>query len=349
MEREMSITIKPTLACNMKCRHCFNGDLAKNNRIHSIEEACKFLMLVAEKYKDIAVTFHGGEPTLAGYEYYNAIFNMQEKLSKEKNVHFHNSITTNGLLLDNTKLVELFIYNDVLFNVSFDGPYNYVLREHSDNVYLNIKNIQNKGGKIRIYCIISEESHEHIIEIYEWFKKEKLDFKLIPVRPVGIAEINSDIIMDKKSFVNRLMEAYIYWLEDKEKLIHCFTFEEFVTLKNEVQFKDYWFFRKLALNPDGKIYPFGRPNDINYSLGHVMNIHSIMECYKKEKYKKLLEDLQEMKREFCKNCTSKTVCGGVTLFSTFVYGDDIHMLRYSCELSNMIFQNIIKINKNYKL
>ena len=23
---EISVTIKPTMACNMKCKHCFNGE-----------------------------------------------------------------------------------------------------------------------------------------------------------------------------------------------------------------------------------------------------------------------------------------------------------------------------------
>ena len=27
--KELAITVKPTLACNMKCKHCFNGDAFK--------------------------------------------------------------------------------------------------------------------------------------------------------------------------------------------------------------------------------------------------------------------------------------------------------------------------------
>ena len=63
------------------------------------------------------------------------------------------------------------------------------------------------------------------------------------------------------------MKLYKKWLYDKECNVKFYTFEEFLELEPNSRFKPHWFYRKLALNPDGKIYPFGRPNDVNFCLG----------------------------------------------------------------------------------
>ncbi len=37
MKNEIALTIKPTLACNMKCLHCFNGDVLLKPEIIDIQ------------------------------------------------------------------------------------------------------------------------------------------------------------------------------------------------------------------------------------------------------------------------------------------------------------------------
>ena len=145
MKRDMSVTIKPTLACNMRCKHCFNGDLAKDNSMVSVESVCRFLELVAKEYDDIGLTFHGGEPTLAGYDFYEKVLEHISKLQEKYGALFHINLTTNGLLLTN-KLMDLLISHNVRFNVSFDGPCNDILRQHTEKIYNNLLLLKKKNG-----------------------------------------------------------------------------------------------------------------------------------------------------------------------------------------------------------
>ena len=186
--REIGITVKPTLSCNMRCKHCFNGEKMRQSGVIPVERVILLLQKASIEYDIIKITFHGGEPTLAGIDFYKAIFDFQRRKNKEDGTVFRNFFTTNGLLL-NEKFIDLLIENETLINVSFDGPYNSVLRQYTDKVFENIKLIQKKKGRLRCYCTLSKDSYSNLGEIYNWFKMQNIDFKTLPIERVGFAKI----------------------------------------------------------------------------------------------------------------------------------------------------------------
>ena len=82
MIHKIALTIKPTMACNMKCRHCFNGDSMNCKSFIDIDTVYRFIKIAASENNDVKITFHGGEPTLAGYDFYKKIFEYEKQLSK---------------------------------------------------------------------------------------------------------------------------------------------------------------------------------------------------------------------------------------------------------------------------
>jgi len=342
MKRDISVTIKPTLTCNMRCKHCFNGEI-QEKKFLPISTTCQFLELVANEYKNIGITFHGGEPTLAGIEYYREVFAFQEELSEKYGVKFANNFTTNGVALTDD-LIDLLKENDVLINISFDGPHNHVLRQNTEQVYERLKEVQRREAKLRVYCVETASSYLNLFETYEWFKEHKLDFKMVPVQPQGNAKENDHIVMEINHFVENWMKLYSFWLTDKECNIRFLTFEEFLQLDRRIPFKPHWFYRKLALNPEGEISAFGRPNDIKYCLGTPETLFNINECFESSEYKRLLSILDDYMEYFCEDCDSNSICNGIAICSSFVYGDDYDMLRYGCSLADRIFQGVLNVN-----
>lgn len=340
---EIAITIKPTLSCNMKCKHCFNGEKLNHSNMIEVERVILLLEKASNEYETIKVTFHGGEPTLAGIDFYRKIFYAQKELNERKGIIFRNFFTTNGLLL-NDEFVDLLIENNVLMNVSFDGPYNAVLRQNSDTVLKNIKMIQSKKGRIRCFCTLAKESFSHLQEIYDWFNKNQLDFKTLPIEKAGYAKTSDDLIMPPTELAAVFVDVYSRWVQDKECKVRYFTFEEFSALRKDMQFKSYWFNRKLALNPDGNIYPFGRPNDVNYCLGNPESINCIEDCFQTCQYSKLKEILSGFYKNKCQKCESLGVCNGVAICMTYMYEDDEKILDYSCNQSSLIFKGILAVN-----
>lgn len=343
MKDKIDITIKPTMGCNMKCKHCFNGDTFAHSVMLDVNTALAFVVKASKEYKRVKIVFHGGEPSLAGIEFYKTFFDGINLLKENYGTEFNTFFTTNGLLLTDS-FIDLLNANDVFINISFDGPYNDILRQNTKKVQETIFKIRDKGGDFRCFCVLSKHSVPHLKEIYDWFKNNRLNFKTLPIEKRGFAKDNEEIIMNPINLVNQFEMVYRYWIKDKECYISYSTFEEFTNLRRTTQHRKFWFGRKIALNPDGKLYVFGRPNDINYEIGTPYDINALSDCFESDGYIQYLKTLEEIRNIHCNTCDSKYVCGGVNINIAYLYVDDISLVEYSCNQCNMLFQRILNVN-----
>lgn len=343
MKDKIDLTIKPTMACNMKCKHCFNGDTFTPTNTLDVGTALVLVEKACKEYKIVKIIFHGGEPSLVGIHFYKEFFKTIDYFKERYNTSFNILFTTNGLLLTDN-FIDLLNKNNVLINISFDGPYNNLLRQKTKKIQETIFKIRDKGGRFRCFCTLSKESTPFLKEIYDWFKKYNLNFKTLPIEKRGYAKKNEDIIMEPIDLVNQFEKVYRHWLTDKDCQISYSTFEEFANLRRTVQYRKFWFGRKIALNPDGKLYVFGRPNDINYAIGTPYDIKKISDCFESEEYTKYLQTLENIRNHHCYSCESKEVCGGVNINIAYLYVDDLNLIEYSCKQSNMLFQKILDVN-----
>jgi sulfatase maturation enzyme AslB (radical SAM superfamily) len=343
MKDKIDLTIKPTMGCNMKCKHCFNGDAFIPTDMLEVETALTLVEKACKEYKTVKIVFHGGEPSLAGINFYKRFFEELPTYIEKYGTTFNTLFTTNGLLL-NDEFIDLLNANDVLINVSFDGPYNHLLRQQSQKVQDIIFKIRDKGGRFRCFCTLSKESVPHLQEIYDWFKANNLNFKTLPVEKRGYAKTNDQIIMEPEDLVDQFETVYRQWIVDKECRISYSTFEEFANLRRTVQHRKFWFGRKIALNPDGQLYVFGRPNDVNYSIGSPYDIDKLSDCFESDGYIQYLNTLEDIRNSRCNKCASGGVCGGVNINIAYLYVDDLRLIDYSCMQSNMLFQRILSVN-----
>ncbi|WP_349405876.1 radical SAM protein [Clostridium perfringens] len=347
LDNSISLTIKPTNNCNFCCKHCFNGEHLYEEGLLPIETTLKFIKLAAKNYSVIKLTFHGGEPTLAGKDYYRAIFDLEHHLTKTYDIKFYNIFQTNAFLLDE-EFIDMLVAENTLISISFDGPHNDVLRSHTKEIYNTLKLVKSKNARLRVFCVETSKSVSNLIETYKWFKLQKIDYKILPIQPRGFAEEQFDLILDIHQYVEKLMELYRYWITDKNCNIRFYTLEEFAHLRENSEFKSLWFNRKLSLNSDGKIYPFGRPYDVNFCLGDPLSIKCIDDCFKSDSYFEIKNILNDKIQEKCKTCEAVNICRGSCLCSSFVYGNSSEMLEYSCKLAEKIFMNVVKINNEIR-
>ena len=344
MNNSIDITIKPTLECNMRCRHCFNGEKLNENGMLGLDPIKRVLRAAARDYHEIKTTFHGGEPSLAGDDFFDQFYSFQRLLAAQYGINIYNNFTTNGLLLSE-KLVDILISNNVLINISFDGPYNYILRSNSDIVFSKIELLKQKNARFRVFCTVSEQSRPHLEETYQFFKDYEIDYKLVPIQPRGFASQDMRMIMQPTIFGRSIAELYSKWCTDRNNNNIVYTFQEFTHLRRSEQFKPFWFQKKIAINPDGNIYPFGRPNDMNYCLGSAEKLVSVHDCFNSDNYKRLLSEFESYWRNVCVHCSNYSICRGVVICMSYVYDNKVDTLRYSCELSNAIFDSILAANE----
>ena len=124
--RGFTSMVKPVGSlCNMRCKYCYYLDKAAlyDNHQPKMDEALleNYIRANIEGNSSpvIAFAWHGGEPLLAGKEFFRKAVALQQKYGGGRTIE--NSIQTNGLLIDD-EWCQIFRDNNFLVGVSIDGP-----------------------------------------------------------------------------------------------------------------------------------------------------------------------------------------------------------------------------------
>ena len=124
--RGFTSMVKPVGSlCNMRCKYCYYLDKAAlyDNHQPKMDEALleNYIRANIEGNNSpvIAFAWHGGEPLLAGKEFFRKAVALQQKYGGGRTIE--NSIQTNGLLIDD-EWCQIFRDNNFLVGVSIDGP-----------------------------------------------------------------------------------------------------------------------------------------------------------------------------------------------------------------------------------
>ena len=122
----VSVLIKPASSlCNLACEYCFYHAIAENREVASYgimrEETLEEIVRKVLEFADVIATFsfQGGEPTLAGLDFFRRLIEMEEKHNR-KGVKIENCIQTNGTLLDE-EWCRFLHENHFLVGLSMDG------------------------------------------------------------------------------------------------------------------------------------------------------------------------------------------------------------------------------------
>ena len=118
--------IKPVSGlCNMRCTYCFYADEMARREVdvyaRMTDETLENLVRRAFSYADreVLFAFQGGEPTLAGADYYRKLLALEKKYNSRR-LPVRHAIQTNGLSLPDD-LLSVLVEGHFLVGVSLDG------------------------------------------------------------------------------------------------------------------------------------------------------------------------------------------------------------------------------------
>lgn len=124
--RGFTSMVKPVGSlCNMRCKYCYYLDKAALYDYHEPKMDDDLLELYIRRNIEgnaspvLSFAWHGGEPLLAGIDFYKKAVALQKKYAEGREVE--NSIQTNGLLV-NREWCDFFRDNNFLVGISIDGP-----------------------------------------------------------------------------------------------------------------------------------------------------------------------------------------------------------------------------------
>jgi uncharacterized protein len=188
MNREANISsvlVKPVSAdCNLDCRYCFYSAKAALYRETSRHRMTKQVLreliaqLMALTPEKASFCWQGGEPTLAGLDFYRKVVKYQSLFGIPGQT-VGNSLQTNGTLIDEQWAKFLARYN-FLVGVSLDGPQELHDQYRKDlagrgsytRVLQSVKWLRRYDVDFNILVLLNNQNIEHPRELY-YFLLEK--------------------------------------------------------------------------------------------------------------------------------------------------------------------------------
>lgn len=199
---------KPTgFRCNIACDYCFYlekeaGTLKPKTQRPLMDdatlEAYVRSYIEANPSLEIEFAWQGGEPTLAGIEFFEKALALQTRHAGGKVVR--NSMQTNGLLIDE-RWARFLADNQFVVGISIDGPS--AIHDHHrrarngkgvyDRVALALEQLKKHGVEHNVLTVVNATTAEHPVEVYRHLTRElgAEHIQFIPAverRPAGLTE-----------------------------------------------------------------------------------------------------------------------------------------------------------------
>lgn len=177
-----SAMIKPVgSACNLGCRYCYYLDKAalyENRQSLMDDELLETTIkqyIQANDIPQIMFVWHGGEPLIAGLDFYKKAVALQQKYAEGKQIE--NVLQTNGILIDEN-WCRFFAEHNFLIGISIDGPESihdtYRRNKAGEATFAKVMGAIEQMRKYRVefntMSVVSRASEGKAVEIYRFLK-----------------------------------------------------------------------------------------------------------------------------------------------------------------------------------
>lgn len=340
------VMLIPTLGCPANCSYCWSSE--EKSPIMSIE-TIKEVVEWLKTFRGDAVTFtfHGGEPLLAGAEFYReALPLLVEGLSPRK-IAF--AIQTNLWKMTH-EIAEIFAEYGVPIGSSLDGPkeLNDLQRGkgYYDKTMKGYEIAREHGLNVRFITTFTSHSVKQKEKIFNFYLEKGLTLKLHPCLPSLKGDNPNKWTLAPVEYGELLIYLLDKYLENLgridvmniDQLCKC-VFTGRGTVCTYVDCMGDTF----AVGPEGNIYPcyrfVGMPE---YVMGNVYDRPTMADLAKSEAWKQM-HQYKEYVDTACSKCAHIKYCRGGCPYNAIVPTDgEIKGVDPHCTAYKMIFDEINK-------
>ena len=330
VSREFQVFAKPAgSACNLRCRYCYYLEKKK-----LYPDTDHFLMAynILEEYikqhieasteSTINFSWHGGEPLLAGINFYRNVLRLQSSYNREGR-RIVNGIQTNGTLL-NEEWCRFFAEEGFIIGMSIDGPeepHNKFRRTKDDGttwhkVISGFQLLKKHSVIPEILCVVNSENVKNPLVIYDFFKH--IGAKYITFLPLVEPETDSEGGVSRNSvpseeFGHFLCEVFDTWVENDIGEIKIQVFEEVARTAFDQEHTLCIFKINCGGVPvvehNGDFYSCDHYVDKDRLLGNIMD-HSLTSFLESERQKLFGLSKSISLPEYCIECEVRAMCNG---------------------------------------
>ncbi|MDD6145940.1 MAG: SPASM domain-containing protein [Oscillospiraceae bacterium] len=322
----LSIMIKPASSlCNLRCKYCFYCDVAAHRDVFSMgvmtEVTAEKLIKDALDFADgcsVAFAFQGGEPLIAGLDYFR-FFTQKVKEYNRKNSEIFFSIQTNGTLVTD-EWARFFRENEFLVGLSLDGDFagnKFRVDAKGQNAYYKIVSAAGKlkkhGVEFNILTVLTGFCADNAERIYKHFRANGYGYiQFIPcLRPIGDSS-ESELYMTGEQYGEFLVRIFNLYVKDfvRGHYISVRQFDNYVRMylgqKPEQCGLMGHCSHQFVAEGNGNIYPCDFYCTDEWLLGNIMDM-TLEEMAKSKKAEDFIRESLAVP-EKCKKCRFYPMC-----------------------------------------
>ena len=324
----LSLLIKPASgSCNMRCKYCFYIDETENRTDgctgRMTDEVVHLLVDKALNYAvgDCTFAFQGGEPTLAGIEFFRRFADCVDSHPMSKKLRIHYSIQTNGYALDE-EWARWFAAHNVLVGISLDGPKEIHDRYRVDHagggtfnrVMASIRLLQKFNVDFNILTVVSGSNARHGRQVYDFFKKNDFRYQqyIECLDPIGEVQGGHDYSLTPEKYEAFLKSMFDGWYQDMKngRYVYNRYFENLMMIMagqrpEGCNFQGFCS-PQWVIEADGSVYPCDFYALDQWLLGNIKT--DSFEQMQKNREESGFTALSKPLPEDCKNCRWLMLC-----------------------------------------
>ena len=314
-EHWFSIQLKPVgNMCNLRCKYCYA-------RPHASGEVMSYDVLeqvikktLQQDYLYPTFSWHGGEPTLAGYDFFYQAMLLIEKYKRPNQV-VRNLIQTNATRIT-PQLAKLFKKYNFIVSISLDGPehihgINRVTGESNNSfsqVMDGIKILRQYGIEPSVICTVSRETLPFAAEVFHFLISQ--GFKKIKYSPV-FDSTRDEFSITSDEWYRYLKTVFYEWFKVGDATIQIRDLNEVIAwlLKRSINLCScnrtclHW----VSIDPKGEIYPCEYLRE-KYYYGNITQIEELRDIYYTSSYQEFKKIYETVPLK-CRHCEFFKVCG----------------------------------------
>ncbi len=349
--REFQIFIKPIgPLCNLNCHYCyylkkeFLYPKGKSFRMKDdILETYIVQHIEATTEPVIHFSWHGGEPTLLGIDYFRKIVALQHK-HRPPNKRITNGIQTNGTLIDEA-WSRFFAEAQFAVGLSLDGPQKmhdaYRVTKDEKSAFERTMNgyqlLQKHNVLCEILCVVHAQNVHNPLEVYRFFKQ--LNAQYITFLPLVIEQPESATGVSPHSVPSEAWGTFLStifdeWITEDIGLLKVQIFEEAIRPAFG-QEHTLCIFKKTCgsvpiVEHNGDFYNCDHFVDKDHLIGNIEKTHlvKLLESPQQESFGRLK---WESLPHYCRICAVRKMCNGGCPKNRFIQTPDGEPgLNYLC-------------------
>jgi uncharacterized protein len=300
----------------------------------------------------INFSWHGGEPLLAGFDFYMKVIRFQTA-HKPVGRRIINGIQTNGMLI-NEEWCRFLAREEFIVGISIDGPaeFHNIHRRSKDGypswqkVIGGFHLLMKHGVVPEILCVVNSENVRHPLDIYNFFKQigaQNITFLPLVEHETDTSSGASSNSVPSVEFGQFLSSVFDEWVGNDIGEIKIQIFEEAArTAFNQEH--TLCIFKKNCggvpvVETNGDFYSCDHYVDSEHLVGNIMN-GSLVSFLDSEKQKSFGEFKSLSLPDYCTDCEVRAMCNGECPKNRFILTPDGETgLNYLCSGYKLFFNH----------